>query len=61
MFQLLDESRAKAIQSFNANERSIIRKGTYEAFQKVVQEYLDLNHAELVPQSTLSVPPHLSY
>ena len=59
--QLLGESRAKAIQRFNANELSIIRKGTYEEFKKVVLEYLDLDHAELVHQSTFSVPPHLSY
>ena len=34
--QLLGESRAKAIQRLNANEHFIIRKGTYEVFQRVV-------------------------
>ena len=42
--QRLGESCAKAIQRFNANERSIIRKGTYEVFQKVVQEYMTFIH-----------------
>ena len=56
----LGESRAKAVQRFQANEHSIFRKGIYEAFQKVVQEYLDLDHAKPVPQSSFSVPPSLS-
>ena len=57
----LGESRAKAVQRFLTNEHSIILKGTYEAFQKVVQEYLDLGHAEPVPQESLTVPSHSSY
>ena len=32
----------------------MIRKGTWEAFQTVVEEYVDLGHAELVPAQTLS-------
>ncbi len=44
-----------------ANERSILRKGTYDKFQGVVQEYLDLNHAEIVPTSEIDKPVSKTY
>ena len=50
----LGESRPQALQRYRANERSIIKKGTWKAFQAVVQEYLDLGHAQPVPAETLS-------
>ena len=37
-----------------SNERSLVKKGTHEAFQGVVREYLDLGHAELVPPHELT-------
>ena len=56
----LGESRRQAIQRFEANERSVFRKGNWTAFQEVVQEYMDLSHAEPVPQPT-SGPQHKVY
>ena len=44
----LGESRTQALQRFRANESSTMRKGTWEQFQRVIQEYLDLQHAQLV-------------
>ena len=44
----LGESKTQALQHFRANEASAIRKGTWDQFQLVVQDYLDLNHAQLV-------------
>ena len=57
----LGNSRAQALQRFHANERSLIRKGIWESFQQVVQEYLDLGHAQLVPMPALQLPPEYSY
>ena len=51
---LLGESRLQAVNRYMANERSILDKGTYDTFQGVVQEYLDLNHAEIVPPSEIN-------
>ncbi len=39
---LLGESKLQAVNRYMANERSILRKETYEKFQGVLQEYLDL-------------------
>ena len=45
----LGESRSQAHSRFLSNERSIIKRGIYKDFQAVVQQYLDLGHAEPVP------------
>ena len=50
----LGESRSQALQRFKDNERSLIRKGTWEKFQAVVQEHLDLNHAQPVTPQKLT-------
>ena len=52
----LGESRPQAINRYMANERSILRKGTYKKFQGVIQEYLDMGHAKLVPSSKIIQP-----
>ena len=57
----LGDSRVHALQRFRSNERSISLKGNWETFQGVIQEYLDLGHAEPVPASALSRPPNLIY
>ena len=54
----LGESRKQAIQHFESNEKSVSRKGKWAAFQQVVQEYLDLGHAEPVSSASLSNPPN---
>ena len=52
----LGESRPQAVNHYMANERSILRRGIYEKFQRVIQEYLDLGHANLVPSSEIVQP-----
>ena len=53
----LGDSRAQAASRYLANEKSIIRRNIWEPFQQVIQQYLDLGHAEKVP---LSEPPPIS-
>ena len=48
----LGESRTQALQRYISNERSLMRK---EAFQKLIQVYLDLGHAQPVPPSSLDL------
>ncbi len=57
----LGNSRAQALQRFFSNEKSLIRRGNWEAFQQVVQEYLDLGHAKLVPFPALQLSSEESY
>ena len=57
----LGESRSRALVRFQRNEASLLRKGTWTKFQAVVQEYLDLGHAQLVTQQELDTPLQVSY
>lgn len=45
----LGESRSQAVRRFVSFERSIHAKGLFPEIQKVMQEYLDQQHAERVP------------
>ena len=45
----LGDCRSQALSRYISNERSILRRGIWKEFQAVVQSYLDLGHAELVP------------
>ena len=45
----LGESRTQAVNRARANEKSLIRKGRYKAFQDVMLEYVTLGHAVEVP------------
>ena len=54
---VLGESRKQALQHFQTNERSIIKMGTWKAFQEVIQEYLDLGHAEPVTSDSVTNLP----
>ena len=56
----LGDSKAQALSRFVHNEQSIIRRKIWKPFQEVVQSYLDLGHAELVPATELT-PPAISY
>ena len=49
----LEDSKQQTLQHYQANEQAIIRKGNWPAFQAVVQEYLDLGHAQPVPTNEL--------
>ena len=47
----LGDSRSQALSRYINNEKSILRRKVWEPFQAVVQGYLDLGHAELIPPS----------
>ncbi len=49
-------SREQAIRRFIINECSLQRRGTWDEFQAVVQEYFTLGHTEKVPDNRLTVP-----
>ena len=52
----LGESKGTALRRFQANERALLRKGQWQQFQKVIQEYLDLDHARPVTAAELLLP-----
>ncbi len=54
---VLGESRQTAIRRFLSNESSLRRKGKLGDFEQVLQEYLDLGHAEVVPEDQLTNKP----
>ena len=53
----LGESRSLALRRFLSLERSLHAKGQFEKVGKVIQEYFDLGHAEMVPAGDLTKPP----
>ena len=55
---VLGDSKSRALKRYTNNERALIRKGKYEA---VVQEYLDLGHAQLLTSEDLAVPTPSTY
>ena len=55
----LGDSRSQALSRYINNERSILRRDVWKPFQEVVQSYLDLGHAELIPPSEPS--PQIQY
>ena len=57
----LGESRAIAARRFLSNEASLTRKGTLQQFQGVMQEYLDLGHAQQVSQQELGMASSDTY
>ena len=57
----LGDSRTQAMLRYKANERAVLRKGTWKKFQEVVQEYLDLGHAMLVTNDELQLPSSEAY
>ena len=52
----LGESRRQAVKRFHSNERSLLHKGNWDKFQAVIQEYLDLNHAQPVTAQEMETP-----
>ena len=57
----LGESRSVALKRFTQNERSLRRRGQWEAFSDVLSEYEQLGHAEKVPLQDLDKPPNCTY
>ena len=48
---------SQAVWRFLSLERSLNAKGCFKEFSDVMQEYLDLGHAEIVPIADLEKPP----
>ena len=57
----LGESRSRALHRAQANERSLLRKQRWPAFQAVMAEYLELGHATVVSPQEMLLPPSQSY
>ena len=57
----LGESKSSALNRYFGIEQSMLKKGTWSQFQDVIQEYLDLGHAQLVTPQELCLPNHLCY
>ena len=52
----LGESRSSAVRRFCSLERSLHKRGKFEQFAQVVEEYFTQEHAELVPLKDLDKP-----
>ena len=52
----IGESRSQAVQRFYSLECSLKARSYFQQFDKVMQEYLDLGHAELIPATDLERP-----
>ena len=59
--QPLGESRSQAVKRFFSLEHSLNSKGRFQDFNAVMQEYLDLGHAEAVPAADLEKPPESTF
>ena len=57
----LGESRSLAMKRFHQNEKTLLRRNQLAAYTQVVQEYLDLDHAEVVPKDELCRAPGKCY
>ena len=55
---LLGESRSQAVRRFLSLERSLCAKDEFEVFDTIMQEYLEMKHAEPVPTEDLEKPQH---
>ena len=53
---LLGESRSSAVRRYMSLERSLNSKGKLNEFHAVMEEYIELGHAELVPIADLQKP-----
>ena len=54
----LGDSYSQALSRFLSNEKSIIRRNFWKAFQQVIIEYFNLGHAEEVPPDELNNHPN---
>ena len=53
----LKESRTQAFHRFLSIERSLHSKNKFKEFADVIEEYFELKHAKIVPESDLQKPP----
>ena len=54
--KLLGESRSQAVRRFLSLERSLRARDRFQEFSEVIDEYLQMNHAELIPSADLEKP-----
>ncbi len=54
----LGDSRRQAVKRLLANEKSFLSKNNLKDFNAVIQEYLDLGHAHIIPKNELHRQPH---
>ena len=52
----LGESHSQAVRKFLSLKPTLRSKGEFNAFNSVIQEYFDLKHAELVPDTDHDKP-----
>ena len=57
----LGESRSRALYRAQANERSLLKKQRWPAFQSVMEEYITLGHAVAVSPQDMLLPPSEHY
>ena len=57
----LGESRSQAVRRFLPLERSLNVKEQFAEFEAVMKEYMDLQHAEIVPVDDLEKPQHMVF
>ena len=57
----LGESRSQAVRRLLSLERSLNAKGRFAEFEAVMKEYVDLQHAEIVPVNDLEKPQHMVF
>ena len=50
-----------AVPRFLSLERSLNVKGQFAEFEAVMKEYMDLQHAEIVPVNNLEKPQHIVF
>ena len=53
----LGESRSQAVRRFQSLNHTLHLKSQFSEFSTVIQEYFDMEHAELVPVTDLEKPP----
>ena len=54
----LGESRTQAVRRFLSLERSLHSKNQFKDFSDVIEEYFEMDHAELVPTDDMQKPSH---
>ena len=57
----LGESRSQAVKRFLSLERSLNSRNQFGEFSAVMEEYVEMEHAELVPVADLQKPPKEIY
>ena len=57
----IGESRSQAVRRFLSLERSLHAKDRFQEFSDVIEEYFEMQHAELVPTADLQKPPEQVY